>query len=109
MLPCSLIDPLWSQFHALIPKRVDTHPLGCHRPRIPDRVVFDKLVQTRLLGAAYEKIADAACSATKIRTRRDRRPADSYALPGPRTAGTRDPHADHDNFGVSNPIVLGHA
>ncbi|WP_235432402.1 IS5 family transposase [Nostocoides japonicum] len=50
---------------------LDTHPLGCHRPRIADRIVFDKLVQVLVLGAAYAKIADTTCSATTIRTRRD--------------------------------------
>lgn len=70
-LPSSLIEPLWDQFAALIPVRVDTHPLGCHRPRIPDRVVFDKLVQTLVFGVAYARIADSTCSATTIRTRRD--------------------------------------
>lgn len=70
-LPSSIINPLWDQFTALIPQRVDTHPLGCHNPRIPDRVVFDKLIQVLVLGASYSKIADASCSATTIRTRRD--------------------------------------
>ena len=70
-LPSSLIEPLWDQFAALIPPHVDTHPLGCHRPRISDRVVFDKLVQALVLGAAYERIADSTCSATTLRTRRD--------------------------------------
>ena len=71
-LPSSLIDPLWDQFAALIPHRVDTHPLGCHRPRIADRVVFDKLVQVLVLGChATSKIADGTCSATTIRNRRD--------------------------------------
>ena len=65
------IDPLWDQFQELIPPVVDTHPLGCHRPRIADRVVFDKLVQVLVFGAAYVKIADHTCSATTIRTRRD--------------------------------------
>lgn len=45
--------------------------MGCHRPRIPDRVVFDKLVQVLVLGASYEKISDTTCSATTIRRRRD--------------------------------------
>ena len=45
--------------------------MGCHRPRLPDRVVFDKLVQVLVLGAAYEKIADTTCSATTIRNRRE--------------------------------------
>lgn len=71
VLPSSLMDPLWVQFSALLPEHVDNHPLGCHRPRIPDRVVFDKLVQVLVLGAAYDKIADSTCSAATIRRRRD--------------------------------------
>lgn len=70
-VPSSIIEPLWEQFRVLIPPLVDDHPLGCHRLRIPDRVVFDKLVQVLVLGAAYAKIADSSCSATTIRTRRD--------------------------------------
>ena len=48
-LPSLLIEPLWDQFAVLLPPRVDTHPLGCHRPRIADRVVFDKLVEVLVL------------------------------------------------------------
>ena len=70
-LPSSLIEPLWDQFAALIPPRVDTHPLGCHRPRIADRVVFDKLLQVLVLGASYDRAGDRTCSATTIRNRRD--------------------------------------
>lgn len=70
-VPLFIMDPLWSQFEALIPPVVDDHPLGCHRPRIPDRVVFDKLVQVLVLGASYAKISDTTCSATTIRRRRD--------------------------------------
>ncbi|MGH3951910.1 MAG: IS5/IS1182 family transposase, partial [Pseudonocardiaceae bacterium] len=53
-VPSFIIEPVWDQFAALLPERIDTHPLGCHRPRIPDRVVFDKLVQVLVLGAAYD-------------------------------------------------------
>lgn len=70
-VPSSIIEPIWHQFEVLIPPVVDEHPLGCHRPRVPDRVVFDKLVQVLVLGAAYVKIADNTCSATTIRRRRD--------------------------------------
>jgi hypothetical protein len=70
-VPSFIIEPLWTQFEALIPAVVDDHPLGCHRPRIPDRVVFDKLVQVLVLGASYTRIADGSCSATTLRTRRD--------------------------------------
>jgi hypothetical protein len=70
-LPSCILDPLREQFLALLPARVDDHPLGCHRPRIDDAVVFDKLVQALVFGAGYERIADAACSATTMRRRRD--------------------------------------
>lgn len=70
-VPSSIIEPIWDQFVALLPTRAVVHPLGCHRPRIPDRVVFDKLVQVLVFGCAYARIADATCSATTLRRRRD--------------------------------------
>ena len=70
-IPSSIIDPLWRQFSGLIPPVIDTHPLRCHRPRISDRIIFDKLLQVLVLGAAYTKISDSTCSATTLRTRRD--------------------------------------
>lgn len=70
-VPSSIIDPIWEQFCDLLPTRKVVHPLGCHRPRVPDRVVFDKLVQVLVFGCAYCKIADASCSATTLRRRRD--------------------------------------
>ena len=48
-----IIEPIWEQFSALLPERKEDHPLGCHRPRIPDRVVFEKLVQVLVFGWAY--------------------------------------------------------
>ena len=70
-LPPYLIEPIWQQFSALLPERDVSHPLGCHRPRIPDRVVFEKLVEVLVFGCAYERIADETCSATTLRDRRD--------------------------------------
>jgi transposase len=70
-LPSSILEPLWVQVSALLPVRQDTHPLGCHRPRIPDRVIFDKLIQVLVFGCGYRRIADASCSATTLRRRRD--------------------------------------
>jgi hypothetical protein len=61
-LPPYIIEPIWQQFSALLPEGEVDHPLGCHRPRIPDCVVFEKLVQVLVFGCAYERIADAACS-----------------------------------------------
>jgi len=74
VVPSWLLEPLWEQFSALLPVRPvydPSHPLGCHRPRISDRVIFEKLVQVLRFGCSYESIADRACSATTIRQRRD--------------------------------------
>ncbi len=70
-VPSCILDPLREQFLALLPPHVDDHPLGCHRPRIDDAVVFAKLVAALVFGAGYERIADASCSATTLRRRRD--------------------------------------
>ena len=70
-LPSCILDPLREQFLAELPEHVDDHPLGCHRPRIADAVVFDKLVEALVFGAGYERIACPGCSATTLRRRRD--------------------------------------
>lgn len=73
-LPSWLAQPLWDQFAALVPDHetyVSTHPWGCHRRRIPDRIVFDKLLQVLRFGCSYQGIADSTCSATTLRDRRD--------------------------------------
>src|ERR671916_1313354 len=46
-------------------------PTRLSPPRIPDRVVFGKLVQVLVFGCAYWRIADESCSATTLRDRRD--------------------------------------
>ena len=70
-LPSCILDPLREEFLALLPARQVVHPLGCHRPRIDDRIVFDKLVEALVFGAGYERIACPGCSATTLRRRRD--------------------------------------
>jgi transposase len=70
-LPPYIIEPIWEQFVALLPEREVEHPLGCHRSRIPDRVIFEKLVQVLVFGCAYRRIADNSCSATTLWDRRD--------------------------------------
>jgi hypothetical protein len=64
-------EPIWEQFCALLPERKTNHPLGCHRSRIPEKVVFGKLVQILEFGCAYERIADKSCSESTLRRRRD--------------------------------------
>jgi hypothetical protein len=62
-----VIEPIWQQFEALLPERRTDHPLGCHRSRVPERVVFEKLVQVLVFGCAYHRIADASCSESTLR------------------------------------------
>jgi len=72
-IPSWLPEPLWDQFSALLPSRPaydPSHPLGCHRPRIPDRIIFEKLIQMLRFGCSYAAIADCSCGATTIRERR---------------------------------------
>jgi transposase len=69
VLPSCVTEPLWDQFAALLPDRVDPHPLGCHRRRITDRIVFDKLVCVLVFGGGYERIADTTCSDRTLRRR----------------------------------------
>ncbi|MCX5338560.1 IS5 family transposase [Streptomyces atratus] len=71
-LPSCLLEPVWDQFRALLPDRDEfdpNHPLGCHRRRIPDRVVFEHVVQALVHGSGYERISSPGCSDRTIRRR----------------------------------------
>src|SRR3989440_182047 len=45
------------------------HPLGCHRRRVPSRVVFEHVVAALVHGSGYERIASPGCSDRTIRRR----------------------------------------
>jgi hypothetical protein len=65
---------LWVEFAALIgaddrPEFAPSHPWGCHRRRIPDRVVFDHLIAALVHGSGYERIATTGCSDRTLRRR----------------------------------------
>ena len=71
-VPVCLLEPLWEQFAALLPERPDfspAHPLGCHRRRISDRVVFEHVIAALVHGSGYERIASPGCSDGTIRRR----------------------------------------
>ncbi len=55
-LPQYIIEPIWEQFRTLLPRRKAAHPLGCHKPRIPDRVIFGKLLLILIFGCAYDML-----------------------------------------------------
>jgi hypothetical protein len=72
-VPSCLLEPIWGEFCALIggerPQFDPGHPLGCHRRRISDRVVFEHLVAALVHGSGYERIATKGCSDRTIRRR----------------------------------------
>jgi hypothetical protein len=76
-VPSSLLEPIWVEFEALLaehrggppPPFHPGHPLGCHRRRIGDRVVFERLIDALVHGSGYERIATAGCSDRTIRRR----------------------------------------
>ena len=71
-LPACLVEPLWGEFSALLPERPPyalTHPLRCHRARVPDRVVFEHVLQALVHGSGYERIASPGWSDRTIRRR----------------------------------------
>jgi transposase len=71
-VPACLVEPLWVEFSAQLPPRpryVPGHPLGCHRARVPDRIVFEHVLAALVHGSGYERIASPGCSDATIRRR----------------------------------------
>ena len=71
-VPSCLLEPIWNQFSVLLPQQPifhPNHPLGCHRRRIPDRVVFDHIVAALVHGSGYERLTSPGCSDRTIRRR----------------------------------------
>lgn len=65
-------NAVWAAVEGHLPPRpVDTHPLGCHRPRIPDRVCFDGILLRLVTGCSWD-VASRFCKASET-TLRDRR------------------------------------
>ena len=67
-------DAIWAAIEPLVPVPVETHPLGCHRPRTPDRDCFDVILVRLATGCSWED-AERLCgnkvSDTTVRDRRD--------------------------------------
>lgn len=76
VVPSCLLEPAWVEFSSLLAERRGEqpefhpgHPLGCHRRRIPGRVVFEHVVTALVHGSGYERIASPGCSDRTIRRR----------------------------------------
>jgi transposase len=69
-----VVDVLWASIEPLLPRADDSHPLGCHNPRIPDRVCFRGMLIRLVTGSSWtdiEAIMDFEVSDTTLRRRRD--------------------------------------
>lgn len=65
-------NAVWEAVQGHLPPRpVDTHPLGCHRLRIADRVCFDGILLRLVTGCSWD-VAARFCKASET-TLRDRR------------------------------------
>jgi transposase len=69
-----VVDVIWRTVEPQLPQQVETHPLGCHRPRVPGRVCFRGILIRLVTGASWvdiEAILDRQVSDTTLRARRD--------------------------------------
>ncbi len=51
-LELEVTDIIWLTVEALLPTPVETHPLGCHRRRVPDQVCFRGILIRLVTGAS---------------------------------------------------------
>jgi transposase len=69
-----VVDVIWRTVEPQLPQQVETHPLGCHRPRVPGRVCFRGILIRLVTGSSWvdiEAILDRQVSDTTLRARRD--------------------------------------
>lgn len=66
-------DSVWAAIEGLIPVVVDTHPLGCHRPRSSDRDCFDVIVVRLATGCSWEDAERLCGNKVSDTTARQRR------------------------------------
>ena len=69
-----VVDVLFATVEPLLPPPDETHPLGCHRPRVPDRLCFWGILVRLVTGSSWtdiEAILGHAVSDTTLRSRRD--------------------------------------
>jgi transposase len=74
VLEAEVSDAVWAAIEPLLPVPVDAHPLGCHRPRVSDRLCFRGILIRLVTGASWvdiEALLDHTVSDTTLRARRD--------------------------------------
>ena len=73
-LEVRVVAAVWAAVEPLLPASDRPHPLGCHRPRVSDRLCFQGLLVRLVTGASWvdiEAILDHQVSDTTLRARRD--------------------------------------
>lgn len=73
-LEADVVDAVWTAIEPLLPPPSRQHPLGCHRPRVPDRLCFWGILIRLITGASWvdiEAILEHRVSDTTLRARRD--------------------------------------
>ncbi len=73
-LELEVVDAVWAAIESWLPPRQQTHPLGCHNPRISDRVCFEGILIRLVTGCSWEtteQLMGHVVSDTTLRTRRD--------------------------------------
>ena len=69
-----VVEVLWQTIEPLLPAAAETHPLGCHRPRVPDRLCIRGILIRLVTGSSWvdtEAILEHQVSDTTLRARRD--------------------------------------
>ena len=69
-----VVEVIWQAVEPLLPAQVETHPLGCHRRRVADRLCWWGILIRLVTGASWvdiEAILERRVSDTTLRARRD--------------------------------------
>src|SRR6202522_336154 len=91
---------VWAAIEPLLPVHNETHPLGCHRPRIADRDCFEVMLVRLVTGSSWEdceRLCGNKVSYTTARARRDEwEAAGVFAAIADETIGAYDKHLGLD-------------
>ncbi len=74
VLDLEVTDAIWAAIEPLLPPPDDSHRLGWHNPRVPDKVCFGGILIRLVTGSSWEDIEaimDFVVSDTTLRTRRN--------------------------------------
>ena len=70
----AVVDVVWAAVEPLLGRPPDDHPLGCHRPRVCDRLCLQGIVWRLVLGCSWQSVEillGNEVSDTTLRSRRD--------------------------------------